>query len=43
MTGILWPDGRHLSPRDLDLLLAYVESHQGTDLIVTTTEQEHTP
>ena len=34
MSGVLWPDGRHLTSREVDLLIAWVESHPGSTLTV---------
>lgn len=31
-SGVLWPAGRHLTPRELDLLIAYTERHDGATL-----------
>jgi len=35
MTGILWPDGRHLTPRQVDLLLIYAANRPGSRVDVT--------
>lgn len=32
MTGALWPDGAHLTARDLDALIVYTILRPGSDL-----------
>lgn len=37
LTGTLWPDGRHLTPREVEYLLAYIDSHPGSTYDVEVT------